>query len=138
MRELSLLFKALSEPLRIRIIHLLLDNGKEAYGEELARALEIPAYQLSRHLKVLRASGLISERRVGRWVYYSLANRNGQLLRTLRRLIAGANLPATPGNGRQERSSLKRRRRALQRSQEVLIEQDDFNWNQGPAIPGIL
>ena len=138
MRELSLLFKALSEPLRIRIIHLLLDNGREAYGEELARALEIPAYQLSRHLKVLKASGLINERRVGRWVYYSLANRNGQLLRTLRRLIAGANLPATHGNGRQEPRASKRRRRALQRSQQTLIEQDDFNWNQGPAIPGVL
>ena len=140
METLSVLFRALSEPLRIRIIHLLLHHGKEAYGEELARALNIPAYQLSRHLKVLKTTGLIRERREGRWVYYSLANRHGALLQTLRRLIAKADLPSTKGKGNGLSSSnvaptAKSRGR---RSRRAFIEQDGFNWNQGPAVPGIL
>ena len=90
MEHLSLVFKALSEPLRLAIVQWLFANGKEAYGEELAKALSIPAYRLSRHLKVLKASGLIHERRQGRWIYYSIAkaNGNGRLLGTLRRLLA--------------------------------------------------
>ncbi len=88
-------FKALSEPLRLRVIHLLLSNGKEAYGEELATALDVPAYQLSRHLKVLRTSGLIHERKAGRWVYYSLDKSNGnpRLLASLRQLLADSEKP---------------------------------------------
>lgn len=89
MEQLSQLFKALSEPLRLRIIRWLLSTGKEAYGEELANALGVPAYQLSRHLKVLKATGLIHERKEGRWVYYSVAKHNGHgiILSALKRLL---------------------------------------------------
>jgi ArsR family transcriptional regulator len=144
MGELSLIFKALSDPLRLAIIRLLLRNGHEAYGEELARALDIPAYRLSRHLKVLKATGLISDRRVGRWVYYSLAKRNGQLLTVLRRLIADVNAPQRFGDGRRFANPLKRRshtahpprgQRGLRRQ---ILREEEFNWNQGPAIPGLL
>jgi ArsR family transcriptional regulator len=92
MDRLSHVFKALSEPLRLRILRLLLAQGKEAYGEELARALSIPPYQLSRHLKVLRSSGLVQERKEGRWVYYSIATAEsgGRVLASLRRLLTEA------------------------------------------------
>jgi len=129
MSDLSLLFKALSEPLRLRIVRLLLDSGREAYGEELAKALHIPPYQLSRHLKVLRATGLIQERREGRWVYYSIAKRNGDRLGVICRMIAEAELPKRNGLGPKP----GRARRAVAKSLE-----DDFNWNQGPAVPGVL
>ena len=137
MTELSLVFKALSEPIRLRIVRQLLHNGKEAYGEQLARALRIPAYQLSRHLKVLKATGLIHERRQGRWVYYSLVRHhptlNGQLLGALRRFIvekppAPASRPSVRTNGR----------KANGRRQRDLNQLDVMNWSQGPAIPGIL
>ena len=131
MNRLSLIFKALSEPLRLHIVRTLLRNGTEAYGEELARALEIPAYRLSRHLKVLKAAGLIQERRQGRWVYYSLMDRDREVLKSLRRLIANADLPRTNGDGR------PRRRRASPRRRRAAMAQE-FNWNQGPAIPGVL
>ena len=142
MGELSILFKALSEPLRIRIVRLLLDNGREAYGEELANALGIPAYRLSRHLKVLRTTGLINERREGRWVYYSLAKRNGQLLRALRRIIADAVVSAPDGgSARSATPSGRRKNQAVRRSPRkprTLVDEEGFNWNEGPAIPGIL
>ncbi len=97
MEQLNLIFKALSEPLRLRIVQVLLANGREAYGEELAKELDVPAYQLSRHLKVLKTTGLIHERKEGRWVYYSLAKHNGnnRLLGALRRLLVESE-PAQP------------------------------------------
>ena len=97
MRELSLVFKALSEPLRLQIVRLLLNNGREAYGEEIAKSLGIPAYRLSRHLKVLKATGLVCERRAGRWVYYSLPNTTDHLSAALRELIAHAGMERSNG-----------------------------------------
>jgi DNA-binding transcriptional ArsR family regulator len=137
MGNLSAIFKALSDPLRLRILRLLLTNGREAYGEELARALRIPAYRLSRHLKVLKVTGLVHERRVGRWVYYSLAKRNGQLLGMLRRLIAEAEVSISE----QRRRPVKApglRRPVVRRRRGEARHAKEFNWNQGPAVPGIL
>ena len=141
MGELSLLFKALSEPLRLQIIERLLSNGKEAFGGELAGALRIPPYRLSRHLKVLKNTGLIRERREGRWVYYSLAKRNSQLLGMLRQMIAEAKSSEGGGNGRKPASAAARPRRgkpAPPRTLQARIEEKGFNWNEGPAIPGLL
>jgi len=137
MGELSAIFKALSDPLRLRIVRLLLRNGQEAYGEELARTLGIPAYRLSRHLKVLKLTGLIRERREGRWIYYSLVKTNGHLVGALRRIIAEAKGPLTEALPRGAIRSSRRRRRAVRRA-EAPAELDTFNWDQGPAVPGIL
>jgi len=127
MGKLSLLFKGLSDPLRLRIVRLLLRNGREAYGEEIAKTLGIPPYRLSRHLKVLTTIGLIRPRREGRLVYYSLAKTNGELLGMLRRLIA--DLPA---------QAERPRKAVVKRSRSTKAKQEAFNWDQGPAIPGML
>ncbi len=142
MEQLSALFKALSDPFRLEIVRLLLRNGKEAYGEELARALDVPAYRLSRHLKVLKTTGVIRERRVGRWVYYSLAT-NGELPAALRRLISGAKVPRLQRSGGQAAMRAVRPARQTKPNRPRLrhkrpVAQEDFNWNQGPAIPGVL
>ena len=139
MERLSVIFKALSDPLRLRILRQLFSNGKEAYGEELANALGIPAYQVSRHLKVLKTTGLIRERKAGRWVYYSLAKENGhgQLLTALRRLLAdssaadGNSLRAAPRSRTRDGSGAGKRSRP-----DAAL--DITNWDQGPAIPGML
>lgn len=140
MGELSLVFKALSEPLRLQILERLLSNGKEAFGGELAGALKIPPYRLSRHLKVLKSTGLISERREGRWVYYSVAKRHAQFLEILRRMMTQARSAPNGGNGAALGTTARRRQGKPVRpdSVQARIEQDDFNWNKGPAIPGIL
>ena len=138
MEQLSELFKALSEPLRLRIVHRLLSNGKSAYyGEELATALGVPAYRLSRHLKVLTSSGLVTERKEGRWVYYSLANINGNLLGALRHLLNEAKFsPRASNGGPPMRTS--RRTRGTRRRRSASVESKPVNWNLGPAIPGML
>ena len=140
MNELSQVFKALSEPLRLRILRRLLTNGREAYGEELAEALGIPAYRLSRHLKVLISTGLVTERREGRWVYYSLAKNhgNGHVLASLRRLLANARPPVEPRRLRRSGATSRAKRGTNGRTAMHPYEASDFNWNEGPAIPGML
>jgi ArsR family transcriptional regulator len=64
------LFQALSDPTRIRIVRLLAESNEEACLCEIADSLDEPQYKLSRHLKVLRQSGLLSAVKEGRWVYH--------------------------------------------------------------------
>lgn len=67
-------FKALGEPIRLRLVHLLVTaKGKELCNCEFVDALEQPQPNVSRHLKILAQAGLVQERRDGRWIYYRLA-----------------------------------------------------------------
>ena len=66
------LFKALSEPARLRIIHLLHRRG-ELCVCDLVEALELPQSAVSRHLAYLRHQRLVTARRAGTWLYYQLA-----------------------------------------------------------------
>jgi ArsR family transcriptional regulator, arsenate/arsenite/antimonite-responsive transcriptional repressor len=72
--DLHEVFGALADPTRIRIVRLLLETNEEACLCELSDSLEEPEYKLSRHLKVLKSSGLITSVREGKWVYHGLVN----------------------------------------------------------------
>jgi ArsR family transcriptional regulator, arsenate/arsenite/antimonite-responsive transcriptional repressor len=72
MRAIVEAFKALSDPTRVRIIGLLTEAPEGACVCELVDALRLPQYQVSRHLGVLRAAGLVDTRRKGTWVFYAL------------------------------------------------------------------
>ena len=65
------LFHALSDPTRLSILRRL------RFGErcvcDLTDALEAAQSRLSFHLKVLKDAGLVSDRREGRWMYYTLS-----------------------------------------------------------------
>lgn len=64
-------FKALSDLTRLRLLRMILSANEKICVCELADALELPQYQVSKHLAVLRQAGLVSDSRVGTWVYYS-------------------------------------------------------------------
>lgn len=64
-------FQALSDPTRLEIVELL--RGGERCVCELMDALDAAQSRLSFHLKVLREAELVTDRREGRWVYYTLA-----------------------------------------------------------------
>ena len=76
------LFKALSEPARLRIVHLLRQRG-ELCVCDLVDALELPQSAVSRHLAYLRHQGLVRARRSGTWVYYQLAPASAAAARLL-------------------------------------------------------
>jgi ArsR family transcriptional regulator len=63
-------FQALSDPTRLRLL------ARLRHGErcvcDLMDVLDAAQSRLSFHLRVLREAGLVSDRRDGRWVYYSL------------------------------------------------------------------
>ena len=70
-RSMSRLFKALADETRLRIVALL------SHGElcvcHLEEALKLSQPNISRHLAILRMSGVAEARREGSWVYYRLA-----------------------------------------------------------------
>ncbi len=63
-------FQALADEKRVRVLELL-GEGERCVCE-LAEALDVSQPLLSFHLRTLREAGLISDRREGRWVHYSL------------------------------------------------------------------
>ncbi|MHA2788396.1 ArsR/SmtB family transcription factor [Corynebacterium sp. S7] len=66
------LFKALSHPIRIRILELLSD-GEEHSVAELQAAMELEASHLSQHLAVIRRYQLVVSERRGSHVFYQIA-----------------------------------------------------------------
>jgi len=64
-------FQALSDEKRLRVVSLL-GSGEHCVCE-LTEALGVGQSLLSFHLKALKEAGLVTDRREGRWVYYSLA-----------------------------------------------------------------
>ncbi len=79
------LFKAVSDETRLRILALLLEG--ELCVCELMAILALPQSTVSRHLAYLRNAGLVSDRRQGVWMYYSLAAVPGALGQGLRDLL---------------------------------------------------
>jgi ArsR family transcriptional regulator len=69
------IFQALGEATRLRLLNIL-DQVGELCVCELVDALEVPQYNVSRHLQILAGSGWVESYRRGKWVYYHIA---GQL-----------------------------------------------------------
>ncbi len=63
------IFKSLADETRLRLLHLLLHH--ELNVNELVGILDMGQSRISRHLKILTDSGLLSFRRDGSYIYYS-------------------------------------------------------------------
>ena len=72
-RKQSEFLKALSDPARIRIIYAL-KNG-ELCVCELMDLLKMPQTMVSHHCKILKFAQIVTDRKAGKWVNYSLADR---------------------------------------------------------------
>jgi ArsR family transcriptional regulator len=72
------LFKALSDPTRLRLVALLAMHG-EVCVCVMAEALDEPDFKISRHLRVLKSSGIVQARREGTWMHYRLAEPQSKL-----------------------------------------------------------
>ena len=69
-KELTKIFRALSEETRLKLIRLL--SGGEKCVCELFQALDLPQPKVSRHLAYLKKAGLVKNRKEGLWQHYSL------------------------------------------------------------------
>jgi len=92
MDNLLIIFKALSEEIRLRILKLL--EQKELCVCDIVAALDMIQPKVSFHLAVLKEAGLIKDRKQGKWVHYSIDDadmfRRFLLLSTLERIAAEA------------------------------------------------
>ena len=70
MNELIAIFKALSDETRLRVIKLL-EQG-ELCVCDITAALDMSQPKVSFHLSTLKDAGLIKDRKQGKWIHYSL------------------------------------------------------------------
>jgi ArsR family transcriptional regulator, arsenate/arsenite/antimonite-responsive transcriptional repressor len=70
--KIEMLFKALADPTRLRLIKLLGDE--EVCVCSCVKVLNTHQSKVSRHLAYLRRAGLVATRRDGKWIYYRLVN----------------------------------------------------------------
>ena len=68
--EISLICKALSDPNRLQVIHIL--TRGERCACELLEQMRITQPTLSHHMKTLEDRGLVVSRKKGKWSHYSL------------------------------------------------------------------
>ena len=91
MKHLAQTIKALSDPIRLRIILLLQAEGELCVCDLIA-VLKLPQSTVSRHLAYLKRSCWVDIRRDGVWMYYSLSREScdicREMLQTLGRYAA--------------------------------------------------
>jgi ArsR family transcriptional regulator, arsenate/arsenite/antimonite-responsive transcriptional repressor len=69
--ELATMFKALSDPIRVRLLSLIASHpGGQACVCEISATFDVSQPTISHHLKMLRSAGLLDCERRGTWVYY--------------------------------------------------------------------
>ena len=66
------LFKALSDPARVKIVNLLATSGEPVCACELIPAVGLSQPTVSHHLKKLTEAGLLTREQRGVWAYYSI------------------------------------------------------------------
>ncbi len=82
--------KAVADPTRVRILKIL--EGGELCVCQVIAVIALGQSTISKHLFLLRAAGLIKDRKDRKWVHYSLDGKSGnpfagEMLRNLRKWL---------------------------------------------------
>jgi DNA-binding transcriptional ArsR family regulator len=72
LQEAADCLKALSHPLRLRMVDILMQG--EFPVHRIAQLCELPPHQACEHLRLLKSHGLLTSRRHGRAVFYEIAD----------------------------------------------------------------
>jgi len=97
--DLARAFKALGDPVRLRLLSMITSAGGEVCVCDLTGAFDLTGPTISHHLKVLREAGLVDCERRGTWVYYWPRPENLRRLSVLLDTPGLAPAPASPGSG---------------------------------------
>lgn len=93
MKKAASFFKVLADEARLKMLWLLFNHGELCVCDFMA-VIEITQSKASRHLRTLYNAGLVTDRRAGLWVYYSLRPAADDFVRafleTLRSALAGS------------------------------------------------
>jgi len=82
--QIEELFSVLGERARLRLACCLLTAPEGLTVTDLVKALGLPQPNVSRHLKLMKAAGLVEPRREGRWIRYALARVDHPFFENLR------------------------------------------------------
>ena len=90
LRQYEDVMKAASDPTRVRILKIL-ESGEICVCQIIA-VIALGQSTISKHLFLLRAAGLIKDRREKKWIHYSLDGKSGnpyagRLLRNIRKWL---------------------------------------------------
>lgn len=103
--SLEILFKALADRTRLRILGLLLDG--EVCVCHIHESLGVQQPKASRHLAYLRRAGLVETRKDGLWVHYRLARMGDPVIQAL--VEATAHAIGHLASGHRDRKQLSKR-----------------------------
>jgi ArsR family transcriptional regulator len=94
MKHLAQTLKALSDPIRLRIVLLLQSEG-ELCVCDLVAVLKLPQSTVSRHLAYLKRSCWVDTRREGVWMHYTLSRKSCDICKELLQTLQqhAGNLP---------------------------------------------
>jgi ArsR family transcriptional regulator len=81
MKQAVKIFKALSDPTRIRILMLLLK--RKLCVCELVFTLKMEQSRISHQLRVLREAGLVEDVREGKWINYQIPEKTKEMLQNM-------------------------------------------------------
>lgn len=87
--SLAGLFKALADPVRLRLVALIADAGRVCVCE-LTPHFELSGPTISHHLKVLREAGLVDAERTGTWIHYWIRPEVESVVRTVLSVKVGS------------------------------------------------
>ncbi len=104
-------FKVLSDETRLRIVRLLSVARAELCVCELTDALEVPQYNISRHLKELKTAGLVTQRKEGRWAYFSITKEGNPFIRAVLKSLSLMHKPQFKKDRKELKKRLKLRTR---------------------------
>jgi ArsR family transcriptional regulator, arsenate/arsenite/antimonite-responsive transcriptional repressor len=90
MKDTIKVFKALSDPTRLRLFLLLME--RDLCVCELTFILDMTQSRISHQLRILRDAGLVEDKREGRWIIYTIPEKVKENLASFLRDFAGPEL----------------------------------------------
>lgn len=91
-QKIAVIFRALGDENRIRILKMLC--GGEKCACKLLEALNIRQPTLSHHMKILCDAGIVTGRKEGKWIHYSICcDGVRQIQALMKELLADADIP---------------------------------------------
>ncbi|SMC34812.1 ArsR/SmtB family transcription factor [Sporomusa malonica] len=80
MKKVASIYKALGDETRLEIIKML--YGKELCVCDIIDACDKSQPAISHHLKILKQTGLLEDRREGKWIFYRINYENLKIIKS--------------------------------------------------------
>lgn len=80
------IFKACADESRLRILHLVFENGEMCISD-VERILDFTQAKTSRHMIYLKNAGILSYRRYNHWVFYQLKDEVYEIINQILQFI---------------------------------------------------